>query len=178
MTHPLLAKNPAQWATRPNLVDYATVRADFDWAKARALLDGLPGSCGLNIAHEAVDRHANGPRAERAALRWLGKSGARREFTYRDLAAVTNRFTNALNGLGVGKGDRVFILLGRVPELYIAVLGALKAKCVASPLFSAFGPEPIATRLEIGDARVLVTTEALYRRKVEGLRSRRPSSPT
>ena len=174
MTHPLLAKDPAQWATRPNLVDYGAVRAGFDWAKARALLDGLPGGCGLNIAHEAVDRHADGPRAERVALRWLGKSGARREFTYRDLAAVTNRFANALNGLGVGKGDRVFILLGRVPELYIAVLGALKAKCVASPLFSAFGPEPIATRLEIGDARVLVTTEALYRRKVEGLRSRLP----
>ena len=174
MTYPLLAKDPAQWATRPNLVDYAAVRADFDWAKARALLDGLPGGCGLNIAHEAVDRHADGPRAERVALRWLGKSGARREFTYRDLAAVTNRFANALNSLGVGKGDRVFILLGRVPELYIAVLGALKAKCVASPLFSAFGPEPIATRLEIGDARVLVTTEALYRRKVEGLRSRLP----
>ena len=174
MTYPLLANDPAQWATRPNLIDYAAVRAGFDWAKARALLDGLPGGCGLNIAHEAVDRHANGPRAERVALRWLGKSGARREFTYRDLAAVTNRFANALNGLGVGKGDRVFILLGRVPELYIAVLGALKAKCVASPLFSAFGPEPIATRLEIGDARVLVTTEALYRRKVEGLRSRLP----
>ena len=49
--------------------------------------------------------------------------------------------------LGVGEGGRVFILLGRVPELYVAVLGALKAKCVASPLFSAFGPEPIATRL-------------------------------
>ena len=71
------------------------------------------------------------------------------------------------------------MLLGRVPELYIAVLGALKAKCVASPLFSAFGPEPIATRLEIGDARVLVTTEALYRRKVEGTAQPHcPSLPT
>jgi acetyl-CoA synthetase len=61
-----------------------------------------------------------------------------------------------------------------VPELYIAVLGALKAKCVVSPLFSAFGPEPIATRLEIGAGRVLVTSEALYRRKVEALRPRLP----
>ena len=66
------------------------------------------------------------------------------------------------------------MLLGRVPELYIAMLGALKARCVASPLFSAFGPEPIATRLEIGDGQVLVTTEALYRRKVEALRGRLP----
>ena len=54
------------------------------------------------------------------------------------------------------------------------MLGALKAKCVVSPLFSAFGPEPIATRLDIGDGQVLVTTEALYRRKVEALRGRLP----
>ena len=55
------------------------------------------------------------------------------------------------------------------------MLGALKAKCVASPLFSAFGPEPMATRLEIGEGKVLVTTEALYRRKVEALRPRLPN---
>jgi acetyl-CoA synthetase len=58
--------------------------------------------------------------------------------------------------------------------LYIAVLGAVKAKCVVSPLFSAFGPEPIATRLGIGDGQVLVTTEALYRRKVEAVRDQLP----
>ena len=175
MAHPFLAKNPAQWATRPNLVDYAAVRAKFDWAEARSFLDGLPGGRGLNIAYEAVDRHALGTRADRVALRWLGRSGERREFTYRDLSAATSRFANALKQLGVAPGDRVFVLLGRVPELYIAMLGALKAKCVASPLFSAFGPEPIATRLGIGDARLLVTTEALYRRKVEGLRGRLPN---
>ena len=87
-----------------------------------------------------------------------------------NLADETNRFANVLRELGVQPGDRVFLLLGRIPELYIAALGALKARCVVSPLFSAFGPEPLATRLEIGDGRVLVTTEALYRRKVEGLR--------
>ena len=54
----------------------------------------------------------------------------------------------------------------------LAVLGALKARCVVSPLFSAFGPEPIATRCEMGDARVLVTTPELYQRKVKGLRAR------
>ena len=175
MTHPSIAKNLAGFPKHPNLSDYHSVRAEFDWAKARRALDGLPDGRGLNIAHEAVDRHALGPRADRVALRWLGKSGERREFTYRDLAAETNRFANALRGVGISPGERVFVLLGRVPELYITVLGALKAKCVASPLFSAFGPEPIATRLEIGDARVLVTTEALYRRKIEGLRNRLPN---
>ena len=169
-----IAKDIAQLSQRPNLVDYAAVRAEFDWAKARELLDGLPGGEGLNIAHEAVDRHARGRRAGRVALRWLGKTGARRDFTYRELAAETSRFANVLAGLGCDPGGRVFVLLGRVPELYIAVLGALKARCVVSPLFSAFGPEPIATRLDIGDGQVLVTTEALYRRKVEALRGRLP----
>jgi acetyl-CoA synthetase len=66
------------------------------------------------------------------------------------------------------------VLSGRIPELYIAVLGALKAKCVVSPLFSAFGPEPIATRLTIGNGRVLVTTASLYRRRVEAIRTQLP----
>jgi len=166
-----IAKHPARLSRRPNLEDYAAVRSGFDWADARKLLDGLPGG-GLNIAHEAVDRHANGPIADRVALRWIGKSGTRRELTYRDLAGATNRFANVLGNFGMAPGDCVFVLLGRVPELYIAVLGALKARCVASPLFSAFGPEPVATRLEIGEGKVLVTTEALYRRKVEALRPR------
>ena len=170
MMHTLIAKDLARFRRQPNLIDYAATRTAFDWATARALLDGLPGGRGLNIAHEAVDRHATGPRAARVALRWLGKDGERREFTYHQLAAETSRFANALGGLGLGPGGRVFVLLGRVPELYIAMLGALKARCVASPLFSAFGPEPIATRLQIGDGQVLVTTEALYRRKVEALR--------
>jgi acetyl-CoA synthetase len=169
-----ISKNPSRLFPRPHLVDYAAVRAGFDWVKARAMLDGLPAGAGLNIAHEAVDRHASGPRADRAALIWLGKSGERREFTYRELAVETSRFANALGGLGLKPGSRVFVLLGRVPELYIAALGALKAKCVVCPLFSAFGPEPIATRLAIGDGQVLVTTEALYRRKVEALRERLP----
>jgi len=153
-------------------VDYGAARAAFDWSDARKLLDGLPDSGGLNIAYEAVDRHARGVRADRVALRWIGKSGTRSELTYRNLAGATNRFANVLASLGIAQGDRVFILLGRVPELYVAVLGALKAKCVVSPLFSAFGPEPIATRVEIGEGRVLVTTEALYRRKIEASRAR------
>jgi acetyl-CoA synthetase len=66
----------------------------------------------------------------------------------------------------VGKGDVVFVLCGRVPELYFAVLGALRLGAAVSPLFSAFGPEPIATRINMGKGKVLVTTEALYQRKV------------
>ena len=158
----------------PNLGDYESVRRGFSWEAARALLDGLPGGKGLNIAHEAVDRHAAGALGERQALRWIGRAGGHRVLTYRDLRAETNRFANALRHLGVREGEAVFVLTGRIPELYITVLGALKAKCVVSPLFSAFGPEPLATRLGIGEGRVLVTTEPLYRRKVAAIRASLP----
>jgi acetyl-CoA synthetase len=57
-------------------------------------------------------------------------------------------------------------MAGRVPELYAAALGTLKAGMIFTPLFSAFGPEPVRTRMEIGSANVLVTTEAIYRRKI------------
>jgi len=71
----------------------------------------------------------------------------RRDLTYRELDALTNRFANTLRSLGVQPGERVYTLLGRIPELHIAILGALKAGAVVSPLFSAFGPEPIRQRL-------------------------------
>jgi acetyl-CoA synthetase len=171
--YPRIVKPRGAWRVAPNLQDYDAARASFDWAQARALLDGLPGG-GLNIAHEAVDRHAAGPRAGREALRWIGRRGQRVSFTWEALRRATNRVANALRALGLREGDRVFILAGRIPELYLAVLGALKAKCVVSPLFSAFGPEPIATRMDLGAARALVTTGALYARKVAALRDRLP----
>lgn len=83
-------------------------------------------------------------------------------------------FANVLRGLGVETGDRVYTLAGRIPELYIAALGTLKNRSVFCPLFSSFGPEPIHARQAIGPARVLVTTRALYERKVAGLRAALP----
>ena len=170
-----IRKEPAAFSPAPNLLDYEDERSRFDWTEANKLLDGLPGGKGLNIAHEAVDRHAAGDRAGKVAIRWIGKSGARRHLTYADLRTETNCFANALAGLGVQPGDKVFVLMGRLPELYVAVLGALKARCVVTPLFSAFGPEPIATRIGIGEGKVLVTTPELYRRKVAGVRDQMPS---
>jgi acetyl-CoA synthetase len=100
------------------------------------------------------------------AIRWLAKDLSVQDITYKALLEETNRFANLLQRLGVPRGGRVFSLLGRVPQLYVTALGTLKAGRVYSPLFSAFGPEPVRTRMSLGDARVLVTTEAYYRRKV------------
>jgi acetyl-CoA synthetase len=154
----------------PNLVDYETERARFDWSQPRTELDGLPDGGGLNIAHEAVDRHLHDGRADHVALRWLAKDGSRRDLTYRDLATASSRWANALDTLGVEAGETVFTLLGRVPDLYVTVIGSLKHRNVVSPLFSVFGPEPIRQRLELGHGRVLVTTETLYRRRIAAMR--------
>ena len=170
--YPVINK-PGPLALPPNLDSYAEAYERFSWAEAERHLDGLPGG-GWNIAHEAVDRHV-GDLRDRVAIHWLGRKGDTREYTYGELAELTSRFASGLRGLGVGKGDRVFILSTRIPELYIAALGTLKNGSVASPLFSAFGPEPILTRLTMGEGKVLVTTEPLYKRKVAGIRHRLPS---
>ena len=169
-----IEKRPDRWRVPPHLRDYERERATFSWDRARRRLDGLPGGSGLNIAHEAVDRHAAGPAGGRIALRWIGRAGQRRDLTYRDLRSASNRFANVLARLGVRKGDVVATLSGRIPALYVAALGALKNGSVYAPLFSAFGPDPIAARLTIARARALVTTDTLYRRKIEPLRSQLP----
>jgi acetyl-CoA synthetase len=165
----------ATWTVPPHLLDYDTTCATFSWEAVRRELDGLPGGAGLNMAYEAVDRYAHGPRREHLALRWLGRDGTIREFTYGDVQAHSNRFANVLQQLGVKKGDRVFALAGRIPALYMAALGTLKHTSVFCPLFAAFGPEPVYQRLFRGDAKVLVTTTRLYEQKVAGLRPRLPS---
>jgi acetyl-CoA synthetase len=164
----LILKTPDDLRVTPHLRDYDAERARFSWDQARGELAGLPGEA-LNIAHEAVDRHLTTPTREHVALRWIGKRGERRDIRYGELSQLTNRFANVLRELGVNKGDCLFILCGRIPELYIAALGALKNGTVVSPLFSAFGPEPLKTRLAIGAGKVLVTTETLYKRKVASI---------
>ncbi len=167
-------KSPERWSVVPNLLNYEEARSEFSWDAVGRELDGLPGGQGLNVAHEAVDRHANGPRRNHLAIRWLGKDGSVRDFTYGDLKELSNRFANVLVKLGAGKGDRVFVLCERIPELYIGALGTLKNTSIFCPLFSAFGPEPIQQRLQIGDGKILLTTQRQYHRKVAKLRGDLP----
>lgn len=174
MTPASIHKSPSA-RVRPNLADYGDVRASFSWDRARAELSGLPGGRGLNIAYEAVDRHAAGTWGDKTALRCRDRRGEITDLSYRDLRSLTNRFANVLRSLGIGRGDRVYSLLGRVPDLYATALGTVKNTSVFCPLFPAFGPEPVRQRLALGDAAVLVTTPELYRRKVAPLRHTLPS---
>ena len=175
MTFAPILKTRRDGLVTPNLVDYDQARANFSWEEAARDLEGLPDGRGLNIAHEAVDRHAAGPLRDKVAIRWSGKTGETEALTFGELARLSNRFANVLGKLGVAPGDRVYLLLGRVPQLYVAALGTWKHRGILSLLFSAFGPEPIKARVTLGEAKVLVTTESLYKRKVATIRDELPS---
>jgi len=170
----IIRKSLSGLSVTPNWTSYQQERQSFSWDAARRALQGLPGG-GLNIGFEAVDRHAATPLADKTALRFVSRSAPTMDVSYAELARQTNRFANVLQSLGVGRGDRLFVLAARLPELYVAVLGALKNGTVVTPLFSAFGPEPIAARLNLGAGQVLVTTDALYLRKVKAMRAQMPT---
>jgi acetyl-CoA synthetase len=157
-----------------NLLDYSVLCQKFNWEGERKSLDGLPNNQGVNIAYEAVERFAKGKLQNHVALQWIRKDRSTRDFTYLDLNTLSNRLANVLAQLGVAKGDRVFTLAGRIPELYITALAALKNVAVFCPLFSVFGPEPVFQRLQRGNAKILVTTKEQYERKIKQLIDRLP----
>jgi acetyl-CoA synthetase len=144
------------------------------WSRARAMLDGLPEGRGLNIAYEAVDRHVAHGRGGCTALRLVAPDESVVDVSYEELARATNRFANLLDELGVGEGEAVFSLLGRGLETFVTALGTCKHRSVFCPLFAAFGPGPVQERLRLGRGRVLVTTAALYQRRVAPIRDGLP----
>jgi acetyl-CoA synthetase len=140
---------------------------------ARALLSADTRT--LNMAYAAIDRHVDADKGQRVALRHLSKSGDQQAYSYAELQQLSARFAGALAASGLDVGGRVFTLLGRVPELYVAALGTVRYGAVFTPLFAAFGPDPIRTRMEIGGANILVTTRALYQKKVASWRRELPT---
>jgi acetyl-CoA synthetase len=158
---------------RPNLYDYDAMRASFSWDEIAKELDGLPGG-GLNIAYEAIDRHVVHGRGDKPAILWESKTGEQETYTYADISRMSNQWANVLRTLGVQKGDRVFVFLDRIPELYAAVFGTLKAGAVIGPLFSAFGSDAVEDRLVDSRAVVFLTSPELWRR-VQNIRGNLPA---
>ncbi len=158
----------------PNLNDYNAYVRNFSWETERLDLTGLPAGGGLNIAYEAVTRHANGLLKDHIAIRWIRKDRSAKDFTYFDLDGLTNKFANVLSLLNISKGGTVSTLMARVPELYITALGTLKKTAIFCPLFSVFGPEPVFQRLRKGKVEVLVTTLDLFEKKIKPQRERLP----
>ena len=117
-----------------------------------------------NVALNALDRWRGTPTWDRPLVHWEGENGDRRTLSYRELDREVCRLAAGLASLGLGRGDVVAICMPNVPEAVVAMLAVPKIGCVAMPLFSGFGADAIATRVALGDARVLITVDASPRR--------------
>ncbi|NBA97692.1 AMP-binding protein [Pseudomonas sp. R5(2019)] len=136
--------------------DYATVMAEYDYAKTlQATLSGTLSA--LNACVECCDRHAG---SDRTALYWEGRDGSSARYSFSQLQTEAARFGNLLKARGIGPGDRVAGLLPRTVELLIAVLGTWRVGAVYQPLFTAFGPKAIEHRVGASGARLVVTDSA------------------
>ncbi len=118
----------------------------------------------LNVAHNALDRHAASSNRTRTAFIWAGEDGSVKRYSYRDLCEETDRLANALAGLGVNEGDPVALVLPMIPETVISLYAILKIGAIVVPIFSGLGAPAIATRLARSGARVLITADGTYRR--------------
>ncbi|AZK46961.1 acetate--CoA ligase [Paenibacillus lentus] len=149
-------------ASSSNLGNYEKACAEFDWGDVEKQFSWYDTGR-VNMAYEAIDRHVDAGKGDRAAL--LFSDPTRNEsYTYQELSKLSNQFANVLRSFGVGKGDRVFVFMPRSPELYISVLGALKVGAVVGPLFEAFMETAVKDRLEDSGAVAIVTTPALLPR--------------
>ncbi|MBI2525285.1 MAG: AMP-binding protein, partial [Candidatus Rokubacteria bacterium] len=121
-----------------------------------------------NMVLNCLDRHRGTPVWDRTYLVWEGETGARRTLSYRDFDAEVCRLANALRSLGIGRGDAVGIFLPNLPEAFAAFFAIVKVGGIVMPLFSGFGPEPLALRLADGGARAVITSDGAWRRGKPG----------
>ena len=115
-----------------------------------------------NIVHNAIDRHLKTYRRNKLALIWEGEKGEQRTFSYYSLNREVSKFASVLKALGVRKGDRVTIYMGRVPELPIAMLACAKIGAVHSVVFGGFSTESLHGRIEDSQSRVVVTCDGAF----------------
>ncbi len=117
----------------------------------------------LNLAYNCLDRHLD-TQGDKVAYHWIGEPGDTRTITYRDLYEEVCRLANALAGLGVGKGDRVAIYMGMIPELAIAMLACARIGAAHSVVFGGFSADALADRIIDAEAKALITQDGSWRR--------------
>ncbi|HWI49235.1 MAG TPA: acetate--CoA ligase [Rummeliibacillus sp.] len=144
------------------LHDYDEVKATFDWKETEQAFSW--SSTGLiNMAYEAVDRHAESKLKNKVALYF--EDGTRKEsYTFQDLKEWTNKAANVFQQAGLEKGDRLFVFMPRSPELYFSIIGSIKKGIIVGPLFEAFMEGAVYDRLSDSGASALVTTPSLLKR--------------
>lgn len=144
----------------------------FDWKQEEKKLAWFSDGT-LNIAHSVIDQHLENGNAKKTALIYESDKGEITNFTFEDLSKKSNKVANLLKKHVVNKGDRVFLFLPRVPELFINFIGIVKTGAIAGTMFSAFGPDALKDRLANSSAKVVFTTKELLPR-VEQVKSQLP----
>ena len=119
-----------------------------------------------NLSYNCLDRHLDGPRADKTALIWEGEPGDSRTFTYRELHAEVCKAANALKALGVGKGDLVALYMPMVPEAAIAMLACARIGAPHSVVFGGFSADALRDRLIDGEAKLVITADEIGRAHV------------
>ncbi|WP_404444547.1 acetate--CoA ligase [Sutcliffiella horikoshii] len=146
-----------------NLEDYEQTYRNFDWSEVEKNFS-FSETGRVNVAHEAIDRHADSARKNKVALYYRDPE-RNEKYTFKEMKDMSNKAGNILKQTcDVEKGDRVFIFMPRSPELYFAALGAIKLGAIVGPLFEAFMEGAVKDRLEDSEAKVIITTPELLNR--------------
>ena len=145
-----------------NLKDYEDAYRNFSWEDVEKEFSWYQTGK-INMAYEAIDRHAETWRKNKVALYYVTDRWEKK-YTYLEMKILSNKVGNLLRKLGVKKGDRVFVFLPRCPELYISIIGIAKVGAIAGPLFEAFMEEAVRDRLEDSEAVAIITTAELSQR--------------
>ena len=117
-----------------------------------------------NIAYNCLDRHTKTAHRNKLALMWEGEKGEFRSFSYFALRRETCKFANVLKSLGVQKGDRVTLYMGRIPELVIGMLACARIGAVHSVVYGGFTVEALHERLEDSHSKILIVADGSYQR--------------
>ncbi|MCM3884542.1 acetate--CoA ligase [Frankia sp. R82] len=118
----------------------------------------------LNLSANCLDRHVAAGRGDRVAFHWRGEEGERRDVSYAQLLADTERLANGLRGLGVVAGDVVGIFLPMIPEVAAAMLACARIGAVHNVVFGGFAPSAVRERMEVSEAKVLITVDGARRK--------------
>jgi acetyl-CoA synthetase len=118
----------------------------------------------LNVSHNCLDRHVAAGKGDKVAYHWIGEDDTRRDVTYAELLEMTQRFANVLKGLGVQKGDVVGIYMPMIPETPAAMLACARIGATHNVVFGGFSAQAVRERMEVSDAKVLVTCNTSLRR--------------
>src|SRR6476619_560104 len=153
----------AYWADQARTLDWAVpfteVLDDSDAPFSKWFADGR-----LNAAHNCLDRHVDAGLGDRVAFHWYGEEGEVRDLTYANLLRDVQRLANALKDLGVGKGDVVGIYLPMIPEVVVAMLACARIGAPHNVVFGGFSAESVAERLEVSEAKALITVDGARRK--------------